>query len=175
MSERARFLLATLCGLVLAAGVHLAIVLGSPAYARKDAFSRLAATLAAEQTTLISPTGGGGTWLPQVETLKMPRDLRWSLSDLLYTSVNVTASRPVQLDISDALREKILDWNRYDARLVERARAHLARRIAAYRGDFARDLSLFRQLNSQFQRGAPIEELRRVERDAIASSANQAG
>ena len=107
--------------------------------------------------------------------LVLGRDLRWSLSDLLYTPVNVTASRPVQLDISDALREKIIDWNRYDARLVERARAHLARRIAAYRGDFARDLLLFRGLNSQFQRGAPVEELRRVERDAIASSANQAG
>lgn len=65
MSERARFLLATLCGLVLAAGVHIAIVLGSPAYARKDAFSRLAETLAAEQATLISPTGAGSTWLPR--------------------------------------------------------------------------------------------------------------
>jgi hypothetical protein len=89
--------------------------------------------------------------------------------------VNVTASRPAQLDISDALREKILNWNRYDARLVERARTHLARRMAAYRGDFARDLLLFRELNSQFQRGAPVEELRRIERAAIASSANQAG
>ena len=107
--------------------------------------------------------------------LVLGRDLCWSLSDLFYTPVNVTASRPVQLDISDALREKILDWNRYDARLVERARAHLARRIAAYRGDFARDLLLFRELNSQFQRGAPVEELHRVERAAIASSANQAG
>jgi len=107
--------------------------------------------------------------------LVLGRDLRWSLSDLLYTPVNVTASRPPQLDISDALREKILAWNRYDARLVERARAHLARRIAAYRGDFARDLSLFRELNSQFQRGAPVEELHRVERDAMGSSANRAG
>jgi hypothetical protein len=107
--------------------------------------------------------------------LVLGRDLRWSLSDLLYTPVNVTASRPAQLDISDALRERILNWNRYDARLVERARTHLARRMAAYRGDFARDLLLFRELNSQFQRGAPLEELRRVERDAIASSANQAG
>ena len=66
--------------------------------------------------------------------LVLGRDLRWSLSDLLYTPVNVTASRPAQLDISDALREKILNWNRYDARLVERARAHLARRVAAHRG-----------------------------------------
>jgi len=107
--------------------------------------------------------------------LVLGRDLRWSLSDLLYTPVNVTASRPAQLDISDALREKILNWNRYDARLVERARTHLARRMAAYRGDFARDLLLFRELNSQFQRGAPVEELRRIERAAIASSANQAG
>jgi hypothetical protein len=107
--------------------------------------------------------------------LILGRDLRWSLSDLAYNRVNVTTSRPAKPDISDALREKIFAWNRYDARLVERARAHLARRIAAYRGDFARDLSLFRELNSQFQRGAPVEELRRVERDAMGSSANRAG
>jgi hypothetical protein len=69
------------------------------------------------------------------------------------------------------LREKILNWNRYDALLFDRARAHLARRIAAYRGDFARDLSLFRGLNSQFQRGAPVEELRHIEREAVIDSA----
>jgi galactose-3-O-sulfotransferase len=98
-------------------------------------------------------------------------DLRWSLSDLVYNRVNVTASRPAQSDVSDRLREKILDWNRYDARLFERARAHLARRIAAYPGDFNRHLSLFRELNSQFQRGAPVEELRRIEREAAIHSA----
>jgi hypothetical protein len=104
--------------------------------------------------------------------LVLGRDLRWSLSDLYYAPVNVTASRPAQLDISDALREKILDWNRYDSLLVERARAHLARRIAGYPGDFSRDLSLFRELNSQFQRGAPIEALRRIERDAVIGDAS---
>ena len=106
------------------------------------------------------------------ETLLVLRsDLRWSLSDLVYRRVNVTASRPAEADISDVLREKILNWNRYDALLFDRARAHLARRIAAYRGDFARDLSLFRELNSQFQRGAPVEELRRIEREAAIHSA----
>ena len=106
------------------------------------------------------------------ETLLVLRsDLRWSLSDLVYRRVNVTASRPAEADISDVLREKILNWNRYDALLFDRARAHLARRIAAYRGDFARDLSLFRELNSQFQRGAPVEELRRIEREAAIDSA----
>lgn len=65
MSERARFLLATLCGLVLAGVVHIAIVLGIPAQAKKDAFSRLAESLAADQATLISAPGGGTTWLPQ--------------------------------------------------------------------------------------------------------------
>ena len=98
-------------------------------------------------------------------------DLRWSLSDLVYNRVNVTASRPAQSDVSDRLREKILDWNRCDARLFERARAHLARRIAAYPGDFNRHLSLFRELNSHFQRGTPVEELRRIEREAAIASA----
>jgi hypothetical protein len=106
------------------------------------------------------------------ETLLVLRsDLRWSFSDLVYRRVNVTASRPAEADISDVLREKILKWNRYDALLFDRARAHLARRIAAYRGDFARDLSLFRELNSQFQRGTPVEELRRIEREAAIHSA----
>ncbi|MGA7488208.1 MAG: hypothetical protein WBW74_14880, partial [Xanthobacteraceae bacterium] len=33
-------------------------------------------------------------------------------------------------------------------------------RIVAHRGDFDRDLSLFRELNSKYRRGAPAEELR---------------
>lgn len=65
MSERARFFIATLCGLVLAAGAHIAIILGAPLYAEKDAFSRLAGTLTAERAELISAPGGGETWLPQ--------------------------------------------------------------------------------------------------------------
>jgi len=94
-------------------------------------------------------------------------DLCWSLSDLVYTPLNAARSRPLSTDISDWLREKILSCNRHDAALVERARAHLTRRIAAYGGDFDRHLLLFRELNSLFQRGAPAEELRRIERDAL--------
>jgi hypothetical protein len=98
--------------------------------------------------------------------LVLGSDLRWSLSDLVHRPLNVTASRPPHSDISEALREKILRWNRYDALLMERARTHLARRIATYPGDFDRDLALFGELNSLFQRGAPGEELRRLEREA---------
>ena len=98
-------------------------------------------------------------------------DLCWSFSDLVYRPVNVTASRPPPSDISAALSEKILAWNTYDAALVERARAHLARRIAGYRGDFGRNLSLFRELNSLYQRGTPAEELRRIEREALGDAA----
>jgi uncharacterized membrane protein len=65
MSENARFILATLCGLVLAAGVHIAIVLGAPRMAERDAFARLHATLAEEQMQLLSAPGGTSTWLPQ--------------------------------------------------------------------------------------------------------------
>jgi uncharacterized membrane protein len=65
VSNRARFLVATLCGLVLGCVVHIAIILGTPSYATRDAYSRLAPTLAAEQATLVSAPGGRGTWLPQ--------------------------------------------------------------------------------------------------------------
>ena len=98
-------------------------------------------------------------------------DLCWSFSDLVYRPVNVTASRPPPSDISAALSEKILAWNTYDAALVERARAHLARRIAAYRGEFERDLALFRELNALHQRGTPADELRRIEREARGDAA----
>jgi hypothetical protein len=100
-------------------------------------------------------------------------DLRWALSDLVYRPVNVTPSRLALADVPAELREKILAWNAYDAALVERARAHLARRIAAYRGDYQRDLSLFRRLNSLHQRGAPVEELRRIELEAHIADATE--
>lgn len=98
-------------------------------------------------------------------------DLRWALSDLVYQPVNVTASRPAESGLSAELRERLLAWNQYDTELFKRARGHLARRIAAYPGEYDRDLSLFRELNSLYQRGAPAEELRRIERDARAGDA----
>jgi len=65
MSERARFLLATLCGLVLAVAVHIVIVLALPRYAEQDAFSRLRDTLTADNAQLVSAPGAGPTWLPR--------------------------------------------------------------------------------------------------------------
>jgi uncharacterized membrane protein len=65
MSERARFLLATLCGLVLALGVHIAIILALPRFAEQDAYSRLEETLTADTAQLVSAPGGGSTWLPR--------------------------------------------------------------------------------------------------------------
>jgi hypothetical protein len=100
-------------------------------------------------------------------------DLRWALSDLVYRPVNVTPSRPALADVPDGLREKILAWNAYDAALVERARAHLGRRIGSYPGDYGRDLALFRELNSLYQRGAPAEELWRIERERRIADATE--
>lgn len=65
MSERSRFLLATLCGLVLAVAVHIVIVLGSPRYAEQDAYSRLRHTIVADNAEIVSPPGGGPTWIPR--------------------------------------------------------------------------------------------------------------
>jgi uncharacterized membrane protein len=64
MSERARFLLATLCGLVLAAGVHIVIVLAAPAFAERDSFARLRDTVTAERAQIVAAPGLGDTWLP---------------------------------------------------------------------------------------------------------------
>ncbi|MGO4572831.1 DUF1254 domain-containing protein [Microvirga sp. 2TAF3] len=60
----ARFMLATLCGLVLAAGVHVAIIFAAPYFAENDAFGRLQDTLTEDQAQLISLPGDVKTWLP---------------------------------------------------------------------------------------------------------------
>lgn len=62
MSERARFLLATLCGLVLAAGVHIVIVLGVPSHAARDAYSLLRG---AGQEDVEPTLGDPRSWLPK--------------------------------------------------------------------------------------------------------------
>jgi uncharacterized membrane protein len=61
---RAQFLLATICGLVLAGIVHLATVLAIPHLAEKDAFSRLRATLSTDRSEIVAAPGDQGTWLP---------------------------------------------------------------------------------------------------------------
>ena len=65
MSETGRFVLATLCGLVLAALVHIGIVFGIPWLGERDAFSRLRSTVAAERSELVAAPGAAGTWLPR--------------------------------------------------------------------------------------------------------------
>jgi ABC-type polysaccharide/polyol phosphate transport system ATPase subunit len=96
--------------------------------------------------------------------LVLGADLCWSLSDLVYKPPAQAASAG---DLPTALREKIMEWNGYDAALAERASAHLARRIGGYSGDFEKDLALFRKLNRMFQQGVPLEELRRLEYETI--------
>ena len=64
MSDRARFLLATLCGLMLAGIVHLTVVLAIPWLSERDAFSRLRATMTADKSELIAPPRASDTWLP---------------------------------------------------------------------------------------------------------------
>jgi uncharacterized membrane protein len=65
MSDRTKFLFATLCGLVLAGIVHITAVLAMPWLSERDAFSRLRATMTADRSELIAPpTPTGDTWLP---------------------------------------------------------------------------------------------------------------
>jgi uncharacterized membrane protein len=65
MTLRGRIALSTLCGLVLAAGVHIVVVLGSPAFARKDAYHRLSAATPEDHAIVVATPGGGSTWLPR--------------------------------------------------------------------------------------------------------------
>lgn len=59
-----RFLIATLCGLVLAAGVHIASILATPYLSEDDAFAKIQPTLSANKAQVISAPGGQDTWMP---------------------------------------------------------------------------------------------------------------
>lgn len=65
MSKRARFLIATLCGLVLAAGTHIVVIFASPFMAEHDAFNRLLPTLDEDEAQIVAGLDGTPTWLPQ--------------------------------------------------------------------------------------------------------------
>jgi Galactose-3-O-sulfotransferase len=99
--------------------------------------------------------------------LLLASHLSWALSDLVYKPHNPTEFRLDVAETATSVREKVLELNRYDLALVERARTHLARLIAGYGGHFEQDLALFRRLNALFQQGVPVEDLRRMEYDAI--------
>ena len=73
MSETGRFVLATLCGLVLAALVHIGIVFGIPWLGERDAFSRLRSTVAAERSELVAGPGATDTWPPRPDPAPRPR------------------------------------------------------------------------------------------------------
>ncbi|GJD53644.1 hypothetical protein OPKNFCMD_6421 [Methylobacterium crusticola] len=70
MTPAGRFLLATLCGLVLAGIVHVAVVLAIPYLSTSDALSRSRATLANDTAVLIhaaevsGPPEAAEGWLP---------------------------------------------------------------------------------------------------------------
>ncbi|WP_243367537.1 DUF1254 domain-containing protein [Microvirga solisilvae] len=59
-----RFLIATLCGLVLAAGVHIVSILATPHLAENDAFAKIGSLLGAEKAQIISAPGAENTWMP---------------------------------------------------------------------------------------------------------------
>jgi uncharacterized membrane protein len=64
MSDQGRFLLATLCGLVLAGIVHLTVILAIPWLSERDAFSRLRSTMTVDRSELVAAPAAD-TWLPQ--------------------------------------------------------------------------------------------------------------
>ncbi len=60
-----RFVIATLCGLVLAAGVHIVSILATPYLAEDDAFAKVQPTLTAEKAQIVSAPGAASTWMPR--------------------------------------------------------------------------------------------------------------
>jgi hypothetical protein len=97
--------------------------------------------------------------------LVLGAELGWSLSDLVYCRRK--SPQPAGPDLPEHVRSDALDRNRYDAALARRGRRHLADRIAGYPGDFKNNLALFRWINMLFGKGASLDELRRMEFQAL--------
>jgi hypothetical protein len=98
--------------------------------------------------------------------LVLAAELGWSLTDVVYHP-RIRPPRPAAPDVPEDLRSNTLDRNQYDVALAARGRRHLADRIASYPGDFNNSLALFRWINALFRKGAPPEELRRMEFDVL--------
>lgn len=81
MSDRGRFIVATLFGMVLAVGVHIAIVLAMPRFAEHDAFSRLRSTMEAGNAVPIATAGGADTWVPQPDPAAVVAACAYDLRD----------------------------------------------------------------------------------------------
>jgi uncharacterized membrane protein len=81
MSLINRFLLATFIGVVLAGGVHIAVILASPRFAEQDAFANIQPTLTAEQAQIISAPGTTNTWLPMPDPAIAVAACAFNLSD----------------------------------------------------------------------------------------------
>ena len=64
MSWLGRFVLATICGVMLGGVVHLTAVLAMPWLAEQDAFSRLRGSVSADRSEIVSAPGQQATWLP---------------------------------------------------------------------------------------------------------------
>lgn len=64
MRGYSRFLIATLCGLILAVGVHIVSILATPHLAEHDAFAKIERTLTTEKAQIVSAPGGEDTWMP---------------------------------------------------------------------------------------------------------------
>lgn len=64
MTNLGRLLIATLAGLLLAVGVHIASILASPYLADQDAFAKIQPTLTADKAQIISAPGDDKTWVP---------------------------------------------------------------------------------------------------------------
>lgn len=98
--------------------------------------------------------------------LVLAAELGWSLTDLVYHP-RIPPAQPAAPGVPEQVRSNTLDRNQYDVALVARGRRQLADRIASYPGDFNNSLALFRWINMLFRKGAPMEELRRMEFDVL--------
>ncbi len=79
MTGLGRFVIATLCGLVLAAMVHISAILVMPYFAQGDALSRLRATAASNNAEIID--ADGGSWLPSPDPAVMVGACAYNLDE----------------------------------------------------------------------------------------------
>ncbi len=104
MKNGSRFIVATLAGLVLAAGVHVASILAAPHLAEHDAFSKVQAAPASDNAQLISAPGGADTWLSAPDPAVAVAACAFNLRDGPMRVAAKTGTLPLAFSFHSATR-----------------------------------------------------------------------
>ena len=81
----------------------------------------------------------------------LKKALCWTLKDILYLKFNQRKTGKTKVELSHAVKQNILRWNKADMMLYDHYNRSLWKKIHDYGPSFWKDVKEFRELNSKMQ------------------------